>query len=311
MNILIASKIHPHFIEKMLQAGHKCVENIMKDSSELEQEISKYEGIVINSRFVIGKELIDKAIQLKFLARIGAGMESIDTEYLEKKGIRWFNSPEGNRQAVGEHTLGMLLNLLNKINIADRQERQGQWIREANRGTEISEKIVAIIGYGNMGSAFARCLHGFDANVIAYDKYKKDYSDDFVCEKTLEEVFEYADIVSMHVPLTDETHNMVNDAYINSFKKNIYLINTSRGKVLNTEDLVKNMKSGKVTGAALDVLEYESSSFEKIGLKNFPEPMQYLVNADNVILTPHIAGWSVESNLKHAQVLVEKILNCY
>lgn len=205
----------------------------------------------------------------------------------------------------------MLLNLLNKINIADRQERQGQWIREANRGTEISEKIVAIIGYGNMGSAFARCLHGFDANVIAYDKYKKDYSDDFVCEKTLEEVFEYADIVSMHVPLTDETHNMVNDAYINSFKKNIYLINTSRGKVLNTEDLVKNMKSGKVTGAALDVLEYESSSFEKIGLKNFPEPMQYLVNADNVILTPHIAGWSVESNLKHAQVLVEKILNCY
>lgn len=283
----------------------------MKDSSELEQEISKYEGIVINSRFVIGKELIDKAIQLKFLARIGAGMESIDTEYLEKKGIRWFNSPEGNRQAVGEHTLGMLLNLLNKINIADRQERQGQWIREANRGTEISEKIVAIIGYGNMGSAFARCLHGFDANVIAYDKYKKDYSDDFVCEKTLEEVFEYADIVSMHVPLTDETHNMVNDAYINSFKKNIYLINTSRGKVLNTEDLVKNMKSGKVTGAALDVLEYESSSFEKIGLKNFPEPMQYLVNADNVILTPHIAGWSVESNLKHAQVLVEKILNCY
>lgn len=308
MKILIVSKIHEYFVEKIQQAGHTCTVIILKDSSELEPMINEYDGVVVNSRFIIGKEMIDKALNLKFLARIGSGMESIDTAYMEKKGIRWFNSPEGNRQAVGEHTLGLLLNLLNKLSIADRQVRSGQWIREANRGIEISGKTIGIIGYGNMGSAFARCLYGFDANVFAYDKYKSAYSDEFVCEKTLDEIFEQADIVSLHVPLTEETHYMVNDAFINSFKKNIFIINTSRGNVLNTADIVENMKSGKVRGAALDVLEYESVSFEKIGLENFPEPLQYLVKADNVILTPHIAGWSVESNMKHAQVLAEKIL---
>ena len=308
MKILVASKIHQHFTEKMQQAGHECDINILKNSEELEPLIADYQGIVINSRFIIGKELIDKATQLKFLARIGSGMESIDTAYLEQKGIRWFNSPEGNRQAVGEHTLGLLLNLLNKINIADKQVRKGQWIREANRGTEISGKTIGIIGYGNMGSAFARCLYGFDANVFAYDKYKSAYSDEFVCEKTLDEIFEQADVVSMHVPLTEETHYLVDDSFINSLKKNIYLINTSRGKVLNTADLVRNMKNGKVLGAALDVLEYESQSFEQIGFENFPEPMRYLIQADNVILTTHIAGWTVESNRKHAEVLAEKIL---
>jgi len=308
MKILIVSKIHEYFIEKIQQAGHTCVVKILKDSSELEPMINEYDGVVVNSRFIIGKELIDKGHQLKFLARIGSGMESIDTAYLEQKGIRWFNSPEGNRQAVGEHTLGLLLNLLNKINIADKQVRKGQWIREANRGTEISGKTIGIIGYGNMGSAFARCLYGFDANVFAYDKYKSAYSDEFVCEKTLDEIFEQADVVSMHVPLTDETKYMVNDTFIRSFRKNIFIINTSRGNVLNTADLVENMKIGKVRGAALDVLEYESASFEKIGLEKFPEPMQYLIQAENVILTPHIAGWTVESNVKHAQVLAEKIL---
>jgi len=308
MKILIVSKIHEYFVEKIQQAGHTCVVKILKDSSELEPMIQEYDGVVVNSRFFIGKEMIDNAVQLKFLARIGSGMESIDTDYLEQKGIHWFNSPEGNRQAVGEHTLGLLLNLLNKINIADRQVRNGQWIRESNRGMEISGKTIGIIGYGNMGSAFARCLYGFNANVIAYDKYKSAYSDNYVCEKSLKEVFEQADIVSIHVPLTEETKYMVNDTFFRSFKKNIFIINTSRGKVLNTADLVENMKKGKVRGAALDVLEYESVSFETIGLDNFPEPLQYLVKAENVILTPHIAGWSVESNLKHAQVLAEKIL---
>lgn len=308
MKILIVSKIHECFIEKIQQAGHTCVVKILKDSSELEPMINEHDGVVVNSRFIIGKELIDKGHQLKFLARIGSGMESIDTEYLEMKGIHWFNSPEGNRQAVGEHALGMLLCLLNNMIIADRQVRRGLWLREENRGTELSGKTVGIIGYGNMGGAFARCLKGFDANVVAYDKYKFNYSDEFVCETSLDKVFEYADIVSMHVPLNAETQNMVNDRFINSFKKNIYLINTSRGKVLNTADLVTNMKSGKVRGAALDVLEYESQSFEQIGFENFPEPMRYLIQADNVILTPHIAGWTVESNRKHAEVLAEKIL---
>ncbi|HNZ43671.1 MAG TPA: NAD(P)-dependent oxidoreductase [Bacteroidales bacterium] len=311
MKILIASKIHPFFVEKMQQTGHECDVKILKNSQELEPLIAGYHGVVVNSRFIIDKELVDKATQLKFLARIGSGMESIDTEYLDQKGIRWFNSPEGNRQAVGEHTLGLLLNLLNKITLADRQVRGGLWIREENRGTELPGKTVAIIGYGNMGSAFSRCLLGFDMNVIAYDKYKFGYSDENVCEKSLEEVFEQADIVSMHVPLTDETHYMVDDSFINSFRKNIYIINTSRGRVLRTADLVENLKSGKVLGAALDVLEYESASFEKIGLEKFPEPMQYLVEAENVILTPHIAGWTVESNVKHALVLAEKILKAF
>ncbi len=311
MKILIASKIHKLFAEEMGRAGHVCDEKILKNSDELMPLISQYEGIVVNSRFVIGKELIDKATGLKFLARIGSGMESIDTAYLGQKGIHWFNSPEGNRQAVGEHATAMLLNLLNKINVADRQVRGGQWLREENRGTEISGKTVGIIGYGNMGSSFARCLSGFGANVIAYDKYKFGYTDDFVCENTLEGVFESADIVSMHVPLTEETTYMVNDAFIKSFKKNIYIINTSRGKVLNTADLVKNLISGKVLGAALDVNEYESLSFEKIGFEEFPEPLQYLVKANNVILTPHIAGWTMESNVKHARVLADKILKAF
>jgi D-3-phosphoglycerate dehydrogenase / 2-oxoglutarate reductase len=311
MKILIASKIHGLFVDELQKAGHECVTRILKNSEELELLIGDYQGIVVNSRFVIRKDLIDKALRLQFVARIGSGMESIATDYLEQKGIRWFNSPEGNRQAVGEHTLALLLNLLNKINLADRQVRNGQWIREANRGMEIEGKTIGIIGYGNMGSSFARCLHGFDSNVIAYDKYKFNYSDDYVCEKSLEELFEQSDIVSMHVPLTEETTFMVNDVFIRSFKKNIFIINTSRGKVLKTDDLVENLKSGKVLGAALDVLEYESASFEQIGFDNFPEPMQYLAKADNVILTPHIAGWSVESNVKHAQVLAEKIIKAF
>lgn len=311
MKILIASKIHGLFVDELQKAGHDCVTKILKNSDELEPFIDDVHGIVVNSRFMIGKDLIDKARKLQFVARIGAGMESIDTAYLEQKGIRWFNSPEGNRQAVGEHALGMLLNLLNKITVADRQVRRGQWIREANRGLEVSGKTVAIIGYGNMGSSFAKCLSGLGAYVIAFDKYKFGYSDDFVTEKTLEEVFDLADIVSMHVPLTGETTFMVNDIFIRSFKKNIYILNTSRGKVLKTADLVENLKSGKVLGAALDVLEYESASFEQMGFDKFPEPMQYLATADNVVLTPHIAGWSVESNVKHAQVLAGKIMSAF
>ena len=283
----------------------------MSNSGELEAEISGYEGIIINSRFVIDKTIIDKAPLLRFIARVGAGMESIDVDYLGLKGILWFNSPEGNRQAVGEHTLGLLLNLLNKLHIADRQVREGKWLREENRGTELSGKTIGIIGYGNMGSAFARCLYGFDLNVIAYDKYKTNYSDEFVCEKSLKEVFSQADIVSIHVPLTDETRYMVNNSFIKSFQKNFYLLNTARGSMLKTADLVENLKTGKVLGAGLDVLEYESPSFEKLSFADYPAPMQYLVKAPNVILTPHIAGWSVEANYKHAKVLAEKILNAF
>ncbi len=311
MKILFAAKTHEYLINELQKAGHTCVTKLLSNSGELEAEISGYEGIIINSRFVIDKTIIDKAPLLRFIARVGAGMESIDVDYLGLKGILWFNSPEGNRQAVGEHTLGLLLNLLNKLHIADRQVREGKWLREENRGTELSGKTIGIIGYGNMGSAFARCLYGFDLNVIAYDKYKTNYSDEFVCEKSLKEVFSQADIVSIHVPLTDETRYMVNNSFIKSFQKNFYLLNTARGSMLKTADLVENLKTGKVLGAGLDVLEYESPSFEKLSFADYPAPMQYLVKAPNVILTPHIAGWSVEANYKHAKVLAEKILNAF
>lgn len=311
MKILFATKTHEYLLNTLQNAGHECKINILRNSEELRTIISSCEGIVINSRFVIDKNLIDLASNLKFIARVGAGMESIDVDHLSQKGILCFNSPEGNRQAVGEHTLGMLLNLLHRISPADKQLREGKWMRTENKGMELAGKTVGIIGYGNMGSAFARCLSGFEMNVIAYDKYKTNYSDDFVCEKTLQQVFEQADIVSIHVPLTEETRYMVNDTFINSFKKNIYLLNTARGKVLNTADLVKNLKSGKVLGAGLDVLEYESPNFENLAMKDYPEPLQYLIKAPNVILTPHIAGLTIEADLKHAEVLAEKILNAF
>ncbi len=311
MKILIATKTHEYLFHELQKAQHQCEIHILKDATELEDIIADYEGIVINSRFVIDRKIIDKAPRLKFVARVGAGMESIDVAYLQQKNIPCFNSPEGNRQAVAEHTLGILLNLMHKLHTADQQVRKGIWNREENRGTELSGKTLGIIGYGNMGSAFARCLNGFDINVIAYDKYKTHYSNDYVCEKSLDKVFAEADIVSMHVPLTAETHYMVNDAFLNAFQKNIFLLNTARGQVVNTEDVVKNLKSGKLLGVGLDVIEYESQSFEQLSVDKFPEPFQYLIHADNVILTPHIAGLTVESNLKHAQVLAGKILGAF
>jgi D-3-phosphoglycerate dehydrogenase len=233
-------------------------------------------------------------------------MENIDVEYAGSKGIMCLNSPEGNRDAVGEHALGMLLALMNNMVRADRQVRAGTWIREGNRGTEISGKTVGIIGYGNMGSAFAQRLKGFDCRVISWDKYKHNYADGNTSETSMDEIFQEADILSLHVPLTWETRHMADDAFLRRFRKNIWLINTARGQVVKTEDLVTNLASGKVAGAALDVLEYEDSSFETIS-GDVPADLQYLLHADNVILTPHIAGWTQESNVKLARFLVEKI----
>jgi D-3-phosphoglycerate dehydrogenase len=253
------------------------------------------------------KDILSRAKALKFVGRVGAGMENIDVPYAESLGVKCLNAPEGNRDAVGEHALGMLLMLLNNLRKADREVREGVWIREGNRGVEIQGKTIGIIGYGNMGSAFAKRLVGFDARVIAYDKYKFNYSDQFSGEATLETVFQESDILSLHVPLTDETTFMANDQFISRFRKNIYLINTSRGKVLKTADLVKNLKTGKVIGAALDVLEYEKLSFEDIDQGNLPDDFKYLIQSDRVVLSPHIAGWTHESNYKMAKVIVEKI----
>jgi len=304
--VLFIDSVHPLVRELLSEAGFVC--DFFPDfkRSDFLAIVDQYAGIIIRSKIAIDIELINCATRLKFIGRLGAGMENIDVGYAESRGIRCLNSPEGNRDAVGEHTLGLLLSLLNHIGRADRQVRNGIWLREENRGTEIKGKTVGIIGYGNMGSAFAARLQGFGAQVISWDKYKTNYTDGNTRETSLEKLFELTDILSLHVPLTEETTWMADDAFFQQFKKNIWLINTARGKVVRTSDLVKNLESGKVLGAALDVLEYEDSSFETIS-GSMPPELAYLAGSDRVVLTPHIAGWTRESNEKLARVLVGKI----
>ena len=309
MKILFIDSNHPLLHETLEKAGHTCDLNYHWSEDEIKSNIHLYDGIVIRSKIKITKEIIDKAVNLKFIARAGAGMENIDVAYAQSKGIQCLHAPEGNRDAVGEHAIAMLLSLFNNICRADKEVREGKWIREGNRGVELMGKTVGLIGYGNMGSAFAERLKGFGVKVLVYDKYRKGFGNNFVIETTIEDIFDQTDVLSLHIPLTDETTYLVNDSFINKFKKNIYFINTSRGKCLNTADLVKNMKSGKVLGACLDVLEYEMTSFETLDKNNLPEAFQYLIQSDKVVLSPHIAGWTNESNEKIAKVLAEKIIN--
>jgi len=305
-NILFLDSAHPCLQQLLEEAGYKCEFDYTSTLVKLAETIHLYDGLVIRSRFKLDSTILDKALKLKFIARVGAGMENIDVAYAESKGIKCLHAPEGNRDAVGEHAMGMLLSLFNNLCRADKEVREGKWIREGNRGIELKGKTVGLIGYGNMGSAFAERLTGFGVNTLAYDKYKKNYSDRFATEATLERLFEETDVLSLHVPLTDETLFMVDDSFINQFKKNIFIINTARGKVIKTEDLVKNLKTKKVLGACLDVLEYEDVSFEKLK-SELNDSSNYLINSDRVILSPHIAGWTVESNEKLARVLAGKI----
>jgi len=309
LKVLFVDSTHETLPQKLTKAGFDCHYLPDINPDKIKDIVSDYHGIIIRSKIKIDKTIINLAQNLKFVGRVGAGLENIDVDFAESKGIKCFNSPEGNRDAVGEHALGMLLCLFNNILKADTEVRNGKWIREGNRGLEIKGKTIGIVGYGNMGSAFAQRLKGFEAKVIAYDKYKTNYSDDFVSEATLNEVFEQTDILSLHVPLTEETFEMVNNDFINRFRKNIYIINTARGKVLKTEDLVNNMKQGKVLGAALDVLEYEKVSFESLhSEESIPEALNYLIKSPNVVLTPHIAGWTHESNVKLSGFLADKII---
>lgn len=311
MKVLIIDTAHSILQKKLEQSGFQCDYSPCLDAGQIEEIIHQYDGVIGRSKIPFCKSLIDKAVSLKFIGRIGAGMENIDLDYADEKGIRCFNSPEGNRDAVAEHTLGMLLNLMNKINIADSEVRNRQWNRETNRGVEIKGKTVGIIGYGNMGSAFAQRLKGFDVTVLAYDKYKYGFGNEFVSESLLSDLFENVDILSMHVPLTIETTYMVNTVFINAFRKNLYLINTSRGKVVKTDDLVTNMLQGKILGAALDVLEYENASFENFSSETTPESLKFLISDKRTVLTPHIAGWTVESDFKLAENLANKIIFAY
>ncbi|MCF6364682.1 MAG: NAD(P)-binding domain-containing protein [Bacteroidales bacterium] len=305
--IIIAEPTHKNLQKKLEIAGFICDYKPNISFEELLKIIPGYNGLVIRSKFMIDKNFIDNSGSLKLIARAGAGTENIDTEHAAKVGILCINSPEGNRDSVGEHALGMLLSLFHKINIANTEVKNGIWNRK-NIGTEIQGKTIGILGYGNMGSAFAQRLQGFDCDVLAYDKYKKNYSDEFVKEVSEAEYFEKTDILSIHIPLTDETLFMINDSYIRNFKKSIYIINTARGKILKTDDLVKNLKNNRVIGVALDVLEYEKASFTDIFSGQDSPTLNYLINSENVILTPHIAGSSNASYRKIAEVLADKII---
>ncbi|MTG97946.1 2-hydroxyacid dehydrogenase [Myroides albus] len=298
---------HPLMIRELSLLGYENVEDYTTSKEIIEQSIHQYEGIIIRSRFKIDRQFLDLATNLKFIGRVGAGLENIDCDYAIQKGVKLIAAPEGNRTAVGEHALGMLLSLLNKLNLVDQEVRQGIWIREGNRGIEIEGKTVGLIGYGNMGNAFAKRLQGFDCKVIFYD-IKDNLENQFAKQVSLHELQEEADIISLHTPQTPQTINLVNKAFIENCKKPFWLINTARGKAVNTADLVEALKEKKVLGAALDVLEYEKSSFENMFTENsLPEPMQYLIQAKNVLLSPHIAGWTIESKEKLAQVIIDKI----
>ena len=305
--ILFVDDAHTVLVEELTQAGFECDYFPDYTRNDFERIIPDYVGVIIRSKIQLDQPMIDKAKNLLFIGRVGAGMESIDVAYAESKGIACLNSPEGNRDAVGEHALGMLLCLFNNLKFADLQMRQGIRDRESNRGIEIKGKTIGIIGYGNMGSAFAQRLQGFDVNVIAYDKYKKGFGNPYVKEVSLEDIFLNTDILSLHLPLTDETNYMFDEAFIQAFKKDIYLINTARGGIVKTDALVDALKKTKIKGACLDVIEYEKFSFETMNINQLPSAYHYLINADNVLLSPHVAGWTVESKFKLAKVLADKI----
>ena len=301
MNIIFVDSTHKYLIDELNKKNISCHFEFTKSKQEVEKIIDKYDGIVIRSRFKLDKEFIDKASNLKFIARAGSGLENIDVNYANQKHIKCINAGEGNKQAVAEHALGMILNLTNKINTANNQLKKFNWFREENRGIELSGKTFGIIGYGNTGSAFANLLKNFNVNILAFDKYKKSYQ----FQSTLEQIYKQSDFISLHIPLTNETDNYIDKDFISKMKKPFYLINTSRGKCVNTEDIVISLKSSKILGACLDVFEHEKNSFEEL---EKDENLDFLLQSKKTILTPHIAGWSNESYFKIAKVLSEKIL---
>lgn len=307
MKILFINDNHPVLKEGLQKLGYICEEDFVSSKSVVEEKITSYHGIVIRSRFNIDKQFIDKATNLKFIARVGAGLESIDIDYAQSKNIHLISAPEGNRNAVGEHALGMILSLVNNLNNADKEIRQGKWLREANRGVELEGKTIGIIGYGNMGKAFAKKLQGFDVDVICYD-IKSNIADQNAKQVSLEELQERTDVLSLHTPHTTLTNKMINTPFINQFKKPFYIINTARGTAIDTTDLVSALENTKILGACLDVLEYEKGSFENFFSENsLPKAFDYLIKSDKVILSPHIAGWTVESKYKLAKTILDKI----
>lgn len=319
MKILHVDINHPLLLEQFADLGFQNDEDYTSSKKEIEEKIHAYDGLVIRSRFTVDSEFLNKATNLKFIGRLGAGLENIDVRYAEANDIFLAAAPEGNRNAVGEHTLGMLLSLFNKLHKADREVRSGKWDREGNRGVELEGKTVGIIGYGNMGKAFAKKLKGFDVDeVICYD-IQGGVGDENARQVGIMELHQHTEVLSLHVPQTTETIGMINTEFIGKFHHPFWLLNSARGKCVITEDLVTALKSGKILGAGLDVLEYEKASFEHMFTKDvtlsavegqtgtMSEAFEYLINAENVILSPHVAGWTVESLEKLAQTIVDKI----
>ncbi len=305
--VLFIDSTHQSLQQGLEDLGYQCDYFPDYGYDEYLKIIGQYHGIIIRSKIKLDAEILQYAKKAIFIGRVGAGMENIDVEYAEKQGISCLNSPEGNRDAVAEHALGMILSLRNHLIRVNTQVRQGIWLRDENRGFEMKGKTLAIIGYGNMGKAFAQRLIGLQMKVIAYDKYLNDFSDKYANEVKLKEIFQEADIISFHVPLTQETHYMFDEKWIKNMKKPFYLINTARGSVVNTLHLMQGIKEEKILGAALDVLEYEGTSFEELKKANLPEAYEALMQSDKVILSPHIAGWTIESNIKLSTVIVDKV----
>ena len=305
MKILQLDKNHPLITEQLSAKGFLFDEDFTSTYSEVLEKIDQYDGIIIRSRIPIDRNLLQQAKKLKFVARVGAGMENIDVEFAAKSGIQLISSPEGNCDSVAEHVLGMLLILMNRLFIASNEVKKGIWKREENRGDELLAKTFGIIGYGNMGKAVAKRLSGFGVKVIFHD-ILPNLSDEFATQVSLETLQNEADILSLHIPITAETRYLIDSEFISAMKNNFYFINTARGENVKTKDLVEALKSGKIKGACLDVLEFEKPSFENLDIKN--EDLEYLLQSEKAIVTPHIAGWTVQSKEKLAQVIVDKIL---
>lgn len=306
--VIFIDSVHPILEQRLTQAGFICQRHFKTTFEELTKILPNAYGLVLRSRFTIDAAFLAHCPQLKFIARSGSGLENIDKQTCKSKQIRLYNSPEGNRNAVAEHALGMLLSLLNKLNKADKEVRSGIWNREQNRGEELDGKTVGIIGYGNNGAAFAKKLRGFDVKVLAFDKYKTGFGDHYVQECTLEAIQQQADILSFHIPQNKETKYLFNQDFLQQMQKPFYLLNLSRGKIVETEVLIRGLQLGRIKGAGLDVLEYEQKSFEAFFDREMPPAFQALIKQENVVLTPHVGGWTTESYVNLSSVLADKIL---
>lgn len=307
MKVLFVDVVHQILDQRLEEMGMEVIHDHISSREEILLKIHEYRGLVIRSRFPLDEEFLKKASHLKFIARSGSGLENINLEAAERFGIKVINSPEGNKTAVAEHCIGMLLSLFNHLKRGDIEVRSGQWNREKNRGLEISGKTIGIIGYGQMGTAFAKRLSGFDCQVIAYDKYRNNYSDEWADEASLERLKSEAEIISLHLPQSTETHHYINEQFIHSCMNPFYLVNTGRGKHVELKALENGLKSEKILGACLDVLEIEKSSFENINLESLPKAWSYLKNHDRVLFSPHVAGWTQESYVKLSSILADKI----